>query len=176
MDALIPMDDVRADQRSSVIPVRDEEGSVLTLGPGSMTRARGPAALCLVVLLLVSSPGLVAAGAALDPRDAALSPAWLIFGFAAQAVFGLRFLVQWIASERARDSVVPPGFWVLSLVGGVALFIYFMRRGDPVGMLGQGFGLVVYARNLYLLSRRRRRPTQEAAAIAPGFERRAPNI
>lgn len=121
------------------------------------------------VLLLVTVAAVLAGspGSALDPRAAGLSTAWLAFGFAAQAVFGLRFLIQWIASERAKESVVPRGFWVLSLVGGVALFFYFLRRGDPVGMAGQIFGVIVYARNLYLLEHKRRRPVVEQAAAMP---------
>jgi lipid-A-disaccharide synthase-like uncharacterized protein len=105
-------------------------------------------------------------GTALDPRHTGLSIAWLAFGFAAQAVFGLRFLIQWIASERARESVVPRSFWWLSLVGGVALLFYFLRRGDPVGIAGQVFGVIVYARNLYLLEQKRRRPAGDRV-IAP---------
>ena len=112
--------------------------------------------------LLIGTVGRAGSGVS-DPRDAGLSHAWLAFGFAAQAVFGLRFLIQWIASERAQASVVPRGFWVLSLIGGVALLAYFVRRGDPVGMAGQIFGIIVYSRNLYLLERQRRRCTAEGA-------------
>jgi lipid-A-disaccharide synthase-like uncharacterized protein len=117
---------------------------------------------------------LATSGADPDPRDAGLSHAWLVFGFAAQAVFGLRFLIQWIASERAQASVVPRGFWVLSLLGGLSLLVYFVRRGDPVGMAGQIFGVIVYSRNLYLLERqRRRREAEQAATLTPGFKRPA---
>jgi lipid-A-disaccharide synthase-like uncharacterized protein len=62
-------------------------------------------------------------------------------------------LVQWIATEKRRQSVVPALFWWFSLFGGLVLLIYFLRRGDPVGALGQLFGFVVYARNLMLISR-----------------------
>jgi lipid-A-disaccharide synthase-like uncharacterized protein len=120
-----------------------------------------------VIVVLVFAAAAIHAGSpgtAADPRDSGLSTAWLVFGFAAQAVFGLRFLIQWIASERAKESVVPRGFWVLSLVGGVALFFYFLRRGDPVGMAGQIFGVIVYARNLYLLVRKERQPASTPAA------------
>ncbi len=117
--------------------------------------------LCaLCVLCALGLPAALQAGApgpAADPRDTGLSTAWLVFGFAAQGVFGLRFLIQWIASERAKESIVPRGFWVLSLVGGAALFFYFLRRGDPVGMAGQVFGVLVYSRNLYLLEYKKRR-------------------
>jgi lipid-A-disaccharide synthase-like uncharacterized protein len=140
-------------------------------------RARRLVPVATAILLATGAVGLAGSPASsLDPRDTGLSTAWLVFGFAAQAVFGLRFLIQWIASERAKDSVVPRGFWVLSLVGGVALFFYFFRRGDPVGMAGQIFGVIVYSRNLYLLEQKRRRPAAAAAACAaaPASRREEP--
>ncbi len=82
---------------------------------------------------------------------------WLGVGFSAQAIFSARFLVQWIASERARKSVVPVAFWFLSLFGGALLFAYALWRRDPVFILGQGTGLVIYARNLYLIYREKGR-------------------
>jgi lipid-A-disaccharide synthase-like uncharacterized protein len=82
---------------------------------------------------------------------------WLVFGFAGQACFAGRFLVQWIASERRRRSVVPPAFWVLSLAGGVAILVYAVHRRDPVIVTGQAAGLFVYSRNLYLHRARQRR-------------------
>ncbi|NJL29586.1 MAG: lipid A biosynthesis protein [Thermoanaerobaculia bacterium] len=88
-----------------------------------------------------------------DPREVGLSWAWLVFGFAAQALFMGRMLVQWIASEKAKSSVVPVAFWWLSVIGGLMLLAYFLRRGDPVGVLGQLFGVVVYARNLIFIHR-----------------------
>lgn len=81
---------------------------------------------------------------------------WLAVGFAAQAMFSARFLVQWIASERVRRSIVPDAFWYFSLAGGALLLAYAIYRRDPVFMLGQGFGLVVYARNIYFLHDARR--------------------
>ena len=80
---------------------------------------------------------------------------WLTIGFAAQGLFSARFLVQLIASERQRQSVVPETFWYLSLLGGVMLLAYAFHRGDPVIALGQLFGIVVYARNIWFLSRPR---------------------
>lgn len=77
--------------------------------------------------------------------------AWLMVGFLAQAMFSMRFLIQWIASERVRKSVVPETFWYFSLAGGAMLFAYAIYRQDPVFILGQGFGLVVYARNIWFL-------------------------
>jgi lipid-A-disaccharide synthase-like uncharacterized protein len=82
---------------------------------------------------------------------------WLIIGFAGQALFTARFLVQWIVSERKRDSVVPVAFWWLSLLGGLTLLSYASYRQDPVIIVGQGMGLVVYARNLMLVGKAKRR-------------------
>jgi len=79
--------------------------------------------------------------------------AWVVLGFAAQALFTMRFVVQWIASERARRSVVPVAFWFFSLGGGVLLLVYALYRRDPVFIAGQGLGLVVYARNLYFIAK-----------------------
>ena len=76
---------------------------------------------------------------------------WLIIGFVGQFFFFSRFLVQWIASEKAKRSVVPEAFWYFSLLGGTILFIYAIHRGDPVFFLGQSVGLLVYARNLWLI-------------------------
>ena len=77
---------------------------------------------------------------------------WLaLFGLAAQAIFMSRMLVQWIASERARRSVMPVAFWWLSLVGAAMLLVYGALRQDIVIILAQAFGFVVYARNLWLI-------------------------
>jgi lipid-A-disaccharide synthase-like uncharacterized protein len=85
---------------------------------------------------------------------------WLVLGFLAQALFTARFLVQWIASERAGKSVMPIAFWFFSIGGGVLLLVYALYRRDPVFILGQAFGVFVYARNLHfeLRDRRRHRP------------------
>jgi lipid-A-disaccharide synthase-like uncharacterized protein len=88
-----------------------------------------------------------------DPSHVGLTWGWLAFGYAGQALFTGRMLVQWIATEKRKQSVVPTLFWWLSLFGGLILLIYFVRRGDPVGILGQIFGSVVYARNLILIQR-----------------------
>ena len=81
---------------------------------------------------------------------------WIAIGFAAQAMFSARFLVQWIASERAGRSVVPVSFWFFSIVGGASLFVYALSRQDPVFIAGQGAGLLIYARNIWLILRERR--------------------
>lgn len=78
---------------------------------------------------------------------------WFAIGFAGQAFFFSRFLVQWIASERAGQSVIPMSFWYLSLGGGLALFIYAVHIGDPVFIVGQSTGAIIYLRNLYFRSR-----------------------
>jgi lipid-A-disaccharide synthase-like uncharacterized protein len=82
---------------------------------------------------------------------------WLALGFVAQALFTARFLVQWIASERAGKSVMPIAFWFFSIGGGLLLLVYALYRRDPVFILGQAFGVFVYARNLHFELRDRRR-------------------
>jgi lipid-A-disaccharide synthase-like uncharacterized protein len=81
---------------------------------------------------------------------------WVLLGFVAQGFFTARFAVQWIASERAGRSVVPLAFWWLSMGGGVLLLVYALYRRDPVFIAGQGFGVFVYARNLFFVMRDRR--------------------
>lgn len=81
---------------------------------------------------------------------------WLTLGMVAQLMFTLRFVVQWIASERARRSVMPETFWYFSFVGGVMLLIYAIYRMDPVFILGQASGLFIYGRNIYFIWRGRR--------------------
>jgi len=81
---------------------------------------------------------------------------WLIVGFAGQAMFSMRFIIQWIMSEREKRSMIPLAFWYFSLAGGLSLLIYAIHRKDPVFILGQGSGLFIYIRNLYLIYRERR--------------------
>ncbi len=76
---------------------------------------------------------------------------WLAIGFSAQLMFSMRFIVQWIASERARRSIVPELFWYFSFAGGLMLFGYALHRMDPVFILGQGTGLLIYSRNIYFI-------------------------
>jgi lipid-A-disaccharide synthase-like uncharacterized protein len=89
----------------------------------------------------------------------AAATVWLVIGFVGQALFSARFIVQWLASERARRSVIPVAFWFLSLAGGVTLFAYALYRQDPVFIVGQGAGLFVYSRNLYFVFRERNEPS-----------------
>jgi len=79
---------------------------------------------------------------------------WVLVGFAGQVVFSMRFLVQWIASERKKRSVIPSSFWYLSVVGAGLLLTYALYKADPVFILGQLLGFAVYLRNLHLLRRR----------------------
>lgn len=90
--------------------------------------------------------------------------AWIVVGLAGQIAFFGRMLVQWVVSEKKRESVVPTLFWWLSLGGGVCLFAYFVWRVDFVGVLGQSTGIVIYARNLRLISKQRRRAARRNGA------------
>ena len=81
---------------------------------------------------------------------------WLAVGFAGQALFSARFLVQWLSSERLKRSVVPLAFWYFSVAGGATLLCYAIHRLDPVFIVGQAAGLFIYARNLQLIYRQRR--------------------
>jgi lipid-A-disaccharide synthase-like uncharacterized protein len=85
--------------------------------------------------------------------------AWVALGFVAQALFSMRFLVQWIASERAGRSIIPTAFWTFSIAGGVLLFAYSLYRKDPVFIAGQGLGLFIYVRNLYFVLREKSQAT-----------------
>ncbi|MBS0247726.1 MAG: lipid-A-disaccharide synthase N-terminal domain-containing protein [Proteobacteria bacterium] len=79
----------------------------------------------------------------------------ILIGYLAQFLFAMRFVVQWIASERAGRSVVPTTFWVFSIGGGIMLLGYALYRKDPVFILGQAFGVFVYIRNLQFVLRGR---------------------
>lgn len=89
--------------------------------------------------------------------------AWISLGLIGQALFSARFLVQWIASERARRSHVPVAFWYLSIAGGLTLLAYAIYRADPVFILGQSTGVFIYARNLYLIRAGRAQSSQNAS-------------
>lgn len=90
---------------------------------------------------------------------------WTGIGLLGQAMFSARFLVQWFASERAGRSIVPDLFWHFSIAGGLVLLAYAIFKRDPVFIIGQGAGLLVYLRNLHLIIRERRRGgTGKAAA------------
>lgn len=81
---------------------------------------------------------------------------WLyLLGFAGQSLFALRFLLQWVASERKGESVIPIYFWYLSLIGSSIVLVYAIFRRDPVFILGQSGGFLIYIRNLMLIYRKR---------------------
>jgi lipid-A-disaccharide synthase-like uncharacterized protein len=93
--------------------------------------------------------------------------AWLTFGFTAQGMFFGRFLVQWLASERAGQSYIPLSFWWLSIAGSLMLLTYaIFHLHDPVIIVGQSTGAFIYVRNLLLI--RKKRKAQEAAGNAAG--------
>ncbi|HDZ74897.1 MAG TPA: hypothetical protein ENH55_19410 [Aurantimonas coralicida] len=92
---------------------------------------------------------------------------WVALGFVAQLMFTGRFVVQWLASERARRSVIPVAFWIFSLAGGALLLVYAIQRRDPVFILGQAAGLFVYTRNLVLIWGERKRASAEFDLAAP---------
>lgn len=79
--------------------------------------------------------------------------AWITLGVVGQLLFTGRFLVQWILSERSRRSVLPAAFWYLSIGGAVILLTYAIHKQDPVFMMGQSAGLLVYVRNLQLMGK-----------------------
>ncbi len=83
------------------------------------------------------------------------SALWLVIGFLGQLLFSARFLIQWLVSERHKQSVVPIAFWFLSLGGSLTLLAYAIHRRDPVFILGQSMGFLIYTRNLVLIRRNR---------------------
>jgi lipid-A-disaccharide synthase-like uncharacterized protein len=87
---------------------------------------------------------------------------WVILGFIAQGLFTMRFVVQWVASERAGRSVIPLAFWWFSVAGGLLLLVYALYRKDAVFILGQAFGVFVYLRNLYFVLRERKQTASAA--------------
>jgi lipid-A-disaccharide synthase-like uncharacterized protein len=87
---------------------------------------------------------------------------WIALGFVAQFMFTMRFVVQWLASERVGKSVIPLAFWFFSLGGGSLLLVYAIQRGDPVFISGQALGLLIYIRNLMLIFRSRNQSRNQA--------------
>jgi lipid-A-disaccharide synthase-like uncharacterized protein len=85
---------------------------------------------------------------------------WLAIGFLGQAMFSMRFLIQWIYSERHRRSLIPVPFWYFSVAGGSLLLAYAIYRLDPVFIVGQAGGLLIYGRNLYFIHRQGTTPQQ----------------
>ena len=81
---------------------------------------------------------------------------WLIIGFVGQALFGARFIIQWIVSERKGESTIPLAFWYCSIGGAIVLLSYAIYKQDPVFIVGQSLGSIVYIRNLILIDRKRK--------------------
>jgi lipid-A-disaccharide synthase-like uncharacterized protein len=81
---------------------------------------------------------------------------WVLVGLCGQLMFTMRFVVQWLTSERQRKSVIPLAFWYFSLAGGMVLLAYALWRRDPVFVVGQGTGLLIYIRNLWLIHSEKR--------------------
>lgn len=76
---------------------------------------------------------------------------FLVIGFVGQGLFSMRFIIQWLASEKAKKSVIPFSFWTLSLSGSIFLLIYAIYKRDPVFILGQAPNVLIYSRNIYLI-------------------------
>jgi lipid-A-disaccharide synthase-like uncharacterized protein len=85
---------------------------------------------------------------------------WIAVGFAGQLLFSARFIVQWVLSERKGRSYIPMAFWYFSIAGGMTLLAYAIHRQDPVFIVGQAFGLIIYLRNLTLIFRERSRASE----------------
>jgi len=94
----------------------------------------------------------------------------VLFGLSAQATFLGRWIVQWWASEKRGESHVPELFWWLSLAGASMLMIYYVLRGEPVGIIGQSVGWIVYSRNLYLIKAKHRRLSEQPNPSPPESE------
>jgi len=87
---------------------------------------------------------------------------WVLLGVIAQAMFTMRFVVQWLASERAGRSVIPTAFWIFSIFGGALLLVYALIIKDAVLIAGQAFSFFVYARNLYFVMRDKKEAAEAA--------------
>ena len=81
---------------------------------------------------------------------------WVIIGFVGQALFGARFIIQWLISEKKGESTIPLAFWYCSIGGAVVLLTYAIHRQDPVFIVGQSLGSIVYIRNLILIDRKKK--------------------
>lgn len=94
---------------------------------------------------------------------------WVIIGFVGQFMFTMRFLTQWIQSEKAQKSVIPTSFWIFSILGGSIVLIYAIHKQDPVFIVGQAAGLLIYFRNLYFILReyRRAKKARDLDALEP---------
>jgi lipid-A-disaccharide synthase-like uncharacterized protein len=100
-------------------------------------------------------PGATCAKTTSDIMTITSEKLWIAFGLAGQIIFGMRFVIQWIASERRKESYIPMFFWYLSLAGASILLTYAIHRRDPVFILGQTTGFIVYVRNIMLIYKKR---------------------
>ena len=85
---------------------------------------------------------------------------WLVIGFIGQIAFGARFVIQWLVSEKKKESTIPFAFGYCSIAGSVILLTYAIHRKDPVFILGQSLGTIIYIRNLILIDRKKRSLTE----------------
>lgn len=85
---------------------------------------------------------------------------FVMIGFLGQIMFSMRFILQWIASEKAGRSVIPFSFWIFSLCGSIFLFLYALYRKDPVFILGQAPNLFIYSRNIWLIKKNKEKKEQ----------------
>jgi lipid-A-disaccharide synthase-like uncharacterized protein len=90
---------------------------------------------------------------------------WLTLGFIGQGLFGVRIIIQWLYSEKHRKSVIPMAFWWFSVTGGICMLIYAIHIKDPVFIISQALGLLVYMRNIYLIHHERKPKAQPLSAI-----------
>lgn len=90
---------------------------------------------------------------------------WLGIGFFGQTMFFMRFFIQWLHSERLRRSVIPVVFWYFSLAGGIMLLVYAIYRQDPVFIIGQSTGVVIYLRNLYFIYQQHHNPQEQKPVL-----------
>ncbi len=102
--------------------------------------------------------------AALQTWLVANATVWVLVGLVGQSLFMMRFVVQWISSEKAKQSIVPEAFWYLSLAGGLIVLAYAIHRRDPVFILGQSLGTFIYLRNIHLIFHHKRRVRAASSA------------
>lgn len=96
----------------------------------------------------------------------AITIAWLCIGLLGQLLFSIRFVLQWLSSERHRKSVIPTAFWYFSIAGAIVLLAYAIHLRDPIFILGQCFGVFIYFRNLQLVYQHRKQTNLTAADMA----------
>ncbi|CAH1661270.1 conserved membrane hypothetical protein [Hyphomicrobiales bacterium] len=89
---------------------------------------------------------------------------WLVLGLFGQMLFGARFIVQWLVSEKEGRSVIPVAFWFFSIGGGLITLAYGLHQREPVIILGQALSIFIYVRNLMLISRNKRRGKSKGGA------------